>query len=72
MRQLKANSILFVLFASFSYKSEGKEPEWSFSGENGPQNWGGLCNQGQSQSPVNLENQSFDNNLKSNPIIFTG
>ena len=72
MRQLKANYILFVFFASFCNYSEGTEPQWSFTGESGPNNWGGWCNLGQSQSPVNLKNQVFEKNLKTNPIVFTG
>ena len=72
MRQLKKNYILFVFFSTFCHYTKGSEPQWSFTGENGPDSWGGMCDLGQSQSPVNLENQVFEKSLKSNPIVFTG
>ena len=78
MRQLKTSnnstSIFFVLlcFATFCNYLTEAETQWSYTGENGPSNWGEMCALGQAQSPVNLENQVYEKNLKANPLVFIG
>jgi len=77
MRQLKIwnDSIIFfvlLFFATFCNYLTEAETQWSYTGKNGPSNWGEMCAVGQAQSPVNLENQVYEKNLKANPLVFKG
>lgn len=59
MYRLTSFGLVLVFVASF-YSSSSKAQEWSYSGENGPANWGSIspefenCTNGQRQSPINI------------------
>ena len=38
-----------------AYAGEGKS-HWGYAGHEGPEHWGGLCQQGKSQSPIDISN----------------
>ena len=60
MRQLKIwnDSIIFfvlLFFATFCNYLTEAETQWSYTGENGPSNWGEMCAVGQAQVGIFYE-----------------
>lgn len=61
MKMIKTSLTAFAIALSFSILSFATDkPHWSYSGNEGPQYWGGLdksfsmCSSGKNQSPINL------------------
>ena len=61
---------VFFIFVAFNYQP-ASGGNWGYSGKKGPATWDAVCATGQSQSPVNLENQVFDKSLVSDPFIYS-
>ena len=56
----KWKTLFFVLtFVAFNSGSQ-----WSYEGQNGPDNWQGFCQSGLNQSPIDLEDEVFDSGLE--------
>ncbi|XP_034937782.1 putative carbonic anhydrase 3 [Chelonus insularis] len=53
MRELDFSIILIISISSIclSHQSSGN---WTYSGEHGPENWSGVCKNGNRQSPINI------------------
>jgi len=63
----KTLKIMLLTTLSTSAFAEEKH-EWGYSGEMGPQHWKGICQMGQSQSPVDIVAATVDSTLT--PITF--
>lgn len=50
-----------AILASTSASAE--ETHWSYHGKHGPKHWGGLCNSGLEQSPVNIDTTRVEHAL---------
>jgi len=69
MYQKTLKIILLATFASSAFAEGAAEKhEWGYSGETGPQHWKGICQTGQSQSPVDIVTTTVDSGLT--PISF--
>jgi carbonic anhydrase len=68
-KNLKMMKNLVIFICSISLASAATS--WGYDGENGPENWGGICNSGQSQSPINIDPSQVENasNLSSLEFI---
>jgi carbonic anhydrase len=55
-------SVLSVLLASLliNYQPASGGHQWGYSGQTGPDHWDGLCQSGTDQSPINLEESTYD------------
>lgn len=64
---MKIKSVLVLLLTIALFQCQSASHEWGYHGEHGPEHWGGTCQSGSSQSPVNIDHPSKSS---PRPIIF--
>jgi carbonic anhydrase len=67
MRTLVASILVVLAVPAASLASEHGGTHWGYSGEQGPEHWGGVCHSGKNQSPIDLDHL-VDRDLK--PLQF--